>query len=694
MLNNIKQKNNKRYILHFFIAFLLTIVITFIFGLYFYNTFMKFQINYSKLYNQNNIQKMKQIQDDMVKISNRIFSDNKVTLCLSKKSFPKTNPLQDTLKNIATKEYITNITVISKENNIALSSMGFYGTYEKYCEENKNHKALLDKYSENINVDSYVDSLSKNETLVFLYYDYRDYITLITVNTGELKNYLFNQVYPIFYNTLMTNSDDNILFTGNHNISEEVKRNIITKSKNGTVIYKNYLVIPKSSYGYSCISIIKISDIVNEAINSGTFITLIASFVFIFLLIILYYSYWKHCSLSASNKELALLQNNTKTDLLLRKVFDGNILSASEFSEITEYFQKNASNFYRTILIGIDNYNDFKSKNSYDDINLYKYGFENIIYETFENISKIKSINLSDDLIGIILYGDESLNLDAKISKKIDSYTAVIKENFSASLFTVVTPVFNSVDNMIKQIHTLFYAYNYKIIKQENETKLFINTLETNSKNVTYPQKLQLEIIQSLKYENMKEFENILNKFKEYMLFADYQHIKEWCLKLFLAISDSADKINTIHIKYNTLEKIGSCDNLNEMIKLIENSIELKNKETAQTLSKTETFISEITNVIEEHYRNPDFCMQYVIDIYSYSSSYFGKKFKDEFGVTFNKYLIDKRLHLAMKLLKETTYTNRKIAHLCGFNSENYFMTVFKKNIGITPKEYKQSLSN
>lgn len=293
MLNNIKQKNNKRYILHFFIAFLLTIVITFIFGLYFYNTFMKFQINYSKLYNQNNIQKMKQIQDDMVKISNRIFSDNKVTLCLSKKSFPKTNPLQDTLKNIATKEYITNITVISKENNIALSSMGFYGTYEKYCEENKNHKALLDKYSENINVDSYVDSLSKNETLVFLYYDYRDYITLITVNTGELKNYLFNQVYPIFYNTLMTNSDDNILFTGNHNISEEVKRNIITKSKNGTVIYKNYLVIPKSSYGYSCISIIKISDIVNEAINSGTFITLIASFVFIFLLLsfcLLYYT--------------------------------------------------------------------------------------------------------------------------------------------------------------------------------------------------------------------------------------------------------------------------------------------------------------------------------------------------------------------------------------------------------------------
>ena len=72
----------------------------------------------------------------------------------------------------------------------------------------------------------------------------------------------------------------------------------------------------------------------------------------------------------------------------------------------------------------------------------------------------------------------------------------------------------------------------------------------------------------------------------------------------------------------------------------------------------------------------------------------FVTKFKDEFGVTFNKYLIDKRLHLAMKLLKETTYTNRKIAHLCGFNSENYFMTVFKKNIGITPKEYKQSLSN
>ena len=65
------------------------------------------------------------------------------------------------------------------------------------------------------------------------------------------------------------------------------------------------------------------------------------------------------------------------------------------------------------------------------------------------------------------------------------------------------------------------------------------------------------------------------------------------------------------------------------------------------------------------------------------------KKFKQHFNMPFNRYLLEHRLNYAIKLLNETNYTNAKIAKLCGFNSETYFVTIFRKNIGISPKEYK-----
>lgn len=50
------------------------------------------------------------------------------------------------------------------------------------------------------------------------------------------------------------------------------------------------------------------------------------------------------------------------------------------------------------------------------------------------------------------------------------------------------------------------------------------------------------------------------------------------------------------------------------------------------------------------------------------------------------------RINKAKKLLAENTLPLATVSSLCGFNDYNYFITVFKSQVGISPKKYQKQL--
>lgn len=54
-------------------------------------------------------------------------------------------------------------------------------------------------------------------------------------------------------------------------------------------------------------------------------------------------------------------------------------------------------------------------------------------------------------------------------------------------------------------------------------------------------------------------------------------------------------------------------------------------------------------------------------------------------------YVIEYRLQKAKELLNETDLNMTEIADRCGFNSSSYFTEMFKRQFGITPREYRKS---
>jgi len=76
------------------------------------------------------------------------------------------------------------------------------------------------------------------------------------------------------------------------------------------------------------------------------------------------------------------------------------------------------------------------------------------------------------------------------------------------------------------------------------------------------------------------------------------------------------------------------------------------------------------------------------------SPSWLTKRFNQECGVSIPQYLMQVRVEKAQKLLAETGMLVFEVANAVGFENPRYFVSVFKKATGLTPKAYREQRKN
>lgn len=69
---------------------------------------------------------------------------------------------------------------------------------------------------------------------------------------------------------------------------------------------------------------------------------------------------------------------------------------------------------------------------------------------------------------------------------------------------------------------------------------------------------------------------------------------------------------------------------------------------------------------------------------------YLSKLFKKEMECSINEYIRRMKIEEAKSLLKYSYKSSTEIANDLGFVSQSYFISVFKKETGMTPREYRQ----
>lgn len=71
------------------------------------------------------------------------------------------------------------------------------------------------------------------------------------------------------------------------------------------------------------------------------------------------------------------------------------------------------------------------------------------------------------------------------------------------------------------------------------------------------------------------------------------------------------------------------------------------------------------------------------------STTTFYRFFKREIGMSPIEFIISEKIRCAKQLLKNPTIQVNEVCHLSGFEDCNYFIRLFKKHEGITPKQYQ-----
>lgn len=74
------------------------------------------------------------------------------------------------------------------------------------------------------------------------------------------------------------------------------------------------------------------------------------------------------------------------------------------------------------------------------------------------------------------------------------------------------------------------------------------------------------------------------------------------------------------------------------------------------------------------------------------SPHHFLRQFKLLFGKTPHQYVVSKRLELALRLLRDQSYSITEICTKVGFESLGSFSWMFKKKFGVSPDQYRKSL--
>ena len=109
-------------------------------------------------------------------------------------------------------------------------------------------------------------------------------------------------------------------------------------------------------------------------------------------------------------------------------------------------------------------------------------------------------------------------------------------------------------------------------------------------------------------------------------------------------------------------------------------------------LGKREEKSNSIIEIAVEYIKNnfqKDISLDEVSKTVNISPYYFSKIFKEGTGKNFIEYLTDIRIEKAKELLSTTEYSMKEICSMCGYSDPNYFSRSFKKNVGVTPTEYK-----
>lgn len=105
---------------------------------------------------------------------------------------------------------------------------------------------------------------------------------------------------------------------------------------------------------------------------------------------------------------------------------------------------------------------------------------------------------------------------------------------------------------------------------------------------------------------------------------------------------------------------------------------------------RNDSFLVQLDKYIDSHLKD-DLSVDIICDQFKISRTKLYQIAEDNFGIGISEYIKNQRIQKAKKLLIQTDLPINIVADSVGITDYNYFSKMFKKSVGITPKEYRSN---
>ena len=370
----------------------------------------------------------------------------------------------------------------------------------------------------------------------------------------------------------------------------------------------------------------------------------------------------------------------------LIKGFLGINLLQDEYMVLERYFSVGGSNLeksaWRCIVLKIPNENTMESLGNYGGIEQLSETICNVS-RSFAILEKAGFVSLNHQTLGVVVGGLDMVS-EEEILEVLKSVQVKLRRERQVSISMVVSELYYNCDEFLEKMpavyqmteYTFYYGMDSILLHKDFEKRDII----------PYPVMTERAIFSELERQHTENYKHQIERFLE-RISQTVPDVARCYLSVLATNIVNYSRLGVNPVDSDIVQQINVCETLEE-IRIILNDLVVDGAKKEE--NKDVEYFRSVSALIEREFSNPDFCLSDVASYLDITASYAGKKFRSSFHQSFNAYLSDFRVSKAVQLLQTTNHKIKEVGELCGFRTTAYFVTVFKKQMGISPQEFRK----
>lgn len=397
-------------------------------------------------------------------------------------------------------------------------------------------------------------------------------------------------------------------------------------------------------------------------------------------------------------REFARLQKIVEENIpslkekFILELVDGKLFDDVEIKQKQEFLNIDFENFY--IIAGeIDSYNEFV--NSYDEKlrQVIRLMIKDISMEVINQYGSGNYIEKDTNLFLMFVKAADVFSMTEDIQQRIMDITETSVSMGISMLTRGVNSVNNAFHQAVEALRYKFYIGRHSIISFQDLKRNANFDYVTPSVDIN-------SIVDSVKIGNsevaLKKLDGIFAKVID-LKPENYNYIKNIAVEITVLLQrillDIGEEPNEVLLEgTDCYMEISGCKTLGDLKSLLKNLIlQVTGVIRERDQKHNESVVSRIMEYLQRNYHE-DITLDSLGGIVYMNPKYVCRLIKKETGSNFSDILLDIRIEKAKQLIKDTELKTYEVAEKVGIKDSRYFSKVFKKYVGMTPTEYKQSL--